>query len=161
MGYKGQSGVRNHAELICFFPPSPSGWGTWSCPVWLNATIPLSLSRVKLAQACGQDDRMQAPLFATSRLGRVTMATARLLEIHGGYAGVEDRSPPQPRERGWWLYWKLADRGCREERPGAATSHVRTGSELWPSRFTSVNWCTFFMEGLFDTSSHLTTKGFL
>ena len=116
MGYKGQSGVRNHAALICFFPPSPSGWGTCSCPVWLNATIPLSLSWVKLAQPCGQDDRMQSPLFATSRLGRVTMATARLLEIHGGYADVEDRSPPHPRERVWWLYWKLADRGLQRRK---------------------------------------------
>ena len=99
--------------------------------------------------------------YETSRLGQVAMATARLLETHGGYMVVEDWSPPHLRERGCSSYWKLADWGCREERPGAATRHIYTRSEPWSSWVMPMSRHAFSMEGGFDASSHLTTKWFL
>lgn len=94
MGCKGLMGLRNHIEPFCFLPSSPSGWGTWSCPMWLKPHPP-SPSQIKLAPGIWTrwQDAICTQKCVASRLGRVTIATARLVGINGGCMDTEGRSP--------------------------------------------------------------------
>lgn len=104
-------------ELFCFVPQSPSGWGTWSCPIWTNWTIwlrhhpTLSISQIKLVPGIWTrwQDAICTQKCAASRLSRVTLATTILLGISGEYMNTENR------ERGCLLHWKLAHRVAEEK----------------------------------------------
>lgn len=97
---KGLTGIRNHTEPFCFLPPNPSGWGTWSCPIWLKPHPLASLPKQAGPRHFTRwQDAICAQKCAASRLGRVTIATARR-GISGSCADTDWSSPPSWRREG-------------------------------------------------------------
>lgn len=156
--------IRNDTEALCFFPPSPSDWGTWSCPVWFNTTFPLSLSPLKLASGIWTrwQDATSTQKCAAGSLGRVTIATARLLEslLESLLKGCVELEAGRPSHFKGACHTKTDLQGQQKRKTRKAASPVwtRLVGARWPSLLLPMNRCTFLLGALFNVSSKFNHK---